>query len=244
MAKIDYFNPDPERGIFGCAFAAQQYSKAKYDLSRFNAFLKELLDSMDKELDHALGMFYVSSYGPSTPFKLSAKTAIERLKYIKEKITRFTEDLEANFLGVSEAARVALNFFMTYSHEDIKIAERIATDLRKRGHNVWRDQDNIRFGESFRRAIERGIQKAHFVIFLLSPSSIESDWCQRELDMAIEKEKNGKVTVLPIIVRSCAIPPVLKTKRYLEIKNYEEDMKTFLGFLPESDNSSERAGGE
>lgn len=237
MAIIDYFDPDPERRIFGCAFAAQRYSKAEYDLSRFNSFLKELLDSVDKELDHALGMFYVSSYGPSAPFKSSAKTAIERLEYIKEKITHFTEDLKANFLGVSEADRVALNFFMTYSHEDEEIAKRIATDLRNRGHNVWRDKDNIRFGESLRRAIEKGIQEAHFVLFLLSPWAVKSDWCQRELDIAIEKEKDGKVTVLPIIVKSCAVPLILKSRRSLEIKHYEEDIETFLSLLPKSGNS-------
>jgi hypothetical protein len=232
MSRIDYTDPDPERGIFGCAYAANEYGKAKSRLPKLDKAITSLSQSVDNLLTEASGTYYTSSYGPSGPFRASAQNTIKNLERVNQRISRFVIDMRENFLRESQAATNPISFFLSYSHKDGKFADRFVKDLRKLGHTVWCDDDHIMIGESIRRAIESGIAASRFTIVLVSRSSVQSEWCQKELDMAIEDETSKKIKVLPIVIEDCEIPKILRGKRYLEINDCKHDFQKFLSLLP------------
>lgn len=232
MTVVDPITPNPERGIFGCFFAATQYGKAKSKLPEVGKAIDALSDDIDRLLTEASGMYYKSTYGPTGAFRASAKHAIERLEGLNDRIIQFIGDMRENFLQESPPSEKPISFFLSYSHKDRDFAERFASDLRARGHTVWRDEENIGIGEALRRSIEQGIESARFLIFLVSKSSVKSTWCQRELDIALDKETDSNTVVLPVVIEKCRIPPTLKTKRCLLIEDYPSDVARFLSMLP------------
>lgn len=82
-----------------------------------------------------------------------------------------------------------MNIFLSYSDADWQVASFITERLDRQGHDIfnWR-QPGLRGGR-FRPQIEAAISSADVFLVLLSPSFQQSDWCGRELDMALDRER-------------------------------------------------------
>ena len=87
--------------------------------------------------------------------------------------------------------------FISYSRKDLAIAERIVDALAKHDLKPWIDWKSIPKGEEFESEIYRGVEGSNVFLFLVSPSSVKSEWCNREIEHAA---RNGK-RILPIIIR-------------------------------------------
>lgn len=90
--------------------------------------------------------------------------------------------------------------FVSYSRSDKLLVDRLVDDLRKAGHDIWVDKQNIEPGEKWWEAIFRGIDKAGAVIVCLSPDALDSEWIRRELYVA---RGLGKF-IIPVSVRACS----------------------------------------
>ena len=91
--------------------------------------------------------------------------------------------------------------FISYSRKDSAIAEKIVNALAKDDLEPWIDWKSIPKGEEFKREIFQGIEKSDIFLFLVSPDSVRSKWCQKEINCA---NKNGK-RILPIVVRNTSL---------------------------------------
>lgn len=87
--------------------------------------------------------------------------------------------------------------FISYSRKDLGIAEKIIDALAKYDLEPWIDWKSIPKGETFESEIQQGIEKAEIFLFLISPDSIQSGWCNKEIVHAV---KNGK-RILPFVIR-------------------------------------------
>jgi len=87
--------------------------------------------------------------------------------------------------------------FISYSRRDKTFAERLARDLDDAGLEVWIDFRQIIGGELWQNEIYRGIERSEFLIFCMSPASVESVWCNREVAAAREQDK----LIIPIMVK-------------------------------------------
>lgn len=68
---------------------------------------------------------------------------------------------------------------------------------------VWDDQ-HIDAGEEWEPSIKAVLAKANIILLLVSIDFINSDFCYEiELKEAIERHRNNKARVVPIILRSC-----------------------------------------
>ncbi|NEP61831.1 MAG: TIR domain-containing protein, partial [Symploca sp. SIO2G7] len=77
---------------------------------------------------------------------------------------------------------------------------------------------------AFGEAINRGIEQADNLVYLLSPESINSTYCQQELDLALSLNKR----IIPVLVRTTEpnlIPEVLRDLQYIDLTDNvrEED---------------------
>lgn len=108
--------------------------------------------------------------------------------------------------------------FLSYSHADKPLARALAAGLDSTGCRVWIDEGEIKIGESLFDSIAQALDQVDFVLALMSPASVASDWCQKEISLAMtgEVSRHG-VTVLPLRVSGVPVPATLKGKKYLDV---------------------------
>jgi tetratricopeptide (TPR) repeat protein len=111
--------------------------------------------------------------------------------------------------------------FISYAHEDRAPAHEVAFGLQKRGCEVWIDQE-LGAGELILERLATSIAEVDFVIAVISKHSVESQWCRKEISLALEREGSlegrfGACRVVPLRLGDVAIPPGLRNRLYLEI---------------------------
>lgn len=83
-------------------------------------------------------------------------------------------------------------------------------------------------GDSLTKKIGQGIEDSHLLGVVLSHNSVNSEWVQKELQIALQKEISEKrVVVLPILIEKVVIPPFLRDKKYADFTDPEKFDKTF-----------------
>ena len=124
------------------------------------------------------------------------------------------------------------SIFFSYSHKDRDVVDRIAEDLQNFGFYIWIDKAEIKIGDSLIKKIREGIDKVEYVGAIISKNSIDSEWVQREIDIAMNQEIEGKkVKVLPILIDKIDLPWFLKGKLYADFTdehNYKNGIKLLV----------------
>lgn len=125
-----------------------------------------------------------------------------------------------------------ISVFISHNYMDKPLARKISKSLNHYGIKTWIDESEIKIGDSLIAKIRAGIDKVDFIIALISKNSVESEWVTKELDIAINKEIEGKkVVVLPILAGKCELPGFLKGKLYLDMsttRNYTQNLPQLL----------------
>ena len=86
--------------------------------------------------------------------------------------------------------------FISYSRKDQTYARKLADDLRKRGFEPWMD-DRIDFGDRWWRTIDRKIRTCAAFVVVMTPDSEESEWVEREVQLALREVK----PIFPLLLR-------------------------------------------
>lgn len=124
------------------------------------------------------------------------------------------------------------SIFLSHSSKDKFFVRELAERLREYGVKVWLDEAEIKIGESLTEKIGRAIDEMDYVGVILSSNSINSEWVQRELQVAIQKElSKKKVVILPILLEHVEIPPFLRDKLYADFTSPKQYESTFPKIL-------------
>ena len=108
--------------------------------------------------------------------------------------------------------------FLSYAHADKPLARALRDELVAKGCRVWIDEGELRLGDSLLESISEALGQVDFVIALVSNASINSNWCRKELSLAMTGEIGGRgVTVLPLRVENSPMPESLRDKLYLDV---------------------------
>jgi internalin A len=96
--------------------------------------------------------------------------------------------------------------FFSYAHEDEWLRDQLETHLkllqRKRLIRAWHDR-KILPGGKWDQEIDRALQSASIILFLVSADFLASDYCWgKEVKLAL---KRNDATVIPIMLRDCDI---------------------------------------
>lgn len=127
--------------------------------------------------------------------------------------------------------------FLCHSTKDKGFVDRLASDLERVNVGVWYDKWEIRVGDSLVEKINEGIRGNDFIAIVLTPDSMKSEWAKREINAGLMRELDEKMVVLlPLLVKDCELPPLLKEKKWADFRtNYEEGFREFLfAVVPES----------
>ena len=88
--------------------------------------------------------------------------------------------------------------FVSYSRSDSELVNRLVERLRERGKDVWFDVEGIRDAEVFPAALRRAVEGSDGFVFVISPDSVASPFCEQEVDHAVELNKR----IVPLAFRS------------------------------------------
>ena len=91
--------------------------------------------------------------------------------------------------------------FVSHAWEDKEdFVDEFVEELKKQGLKVWYDTNKLKWGDSMREKIDKGLAKSRYGVVVLSPNYIAEHkyWTKAELDGLFQVESiNGK-TILPI----------------------------------------------
>jgi hypothetical protein len=96
--------------------------------------------------------------------------------------------------------------FISYSTRDKALAERLYADLQGSGVRCWFAPEDLKTGDRFRVKIDEAVRVYDKLLLLLSKHSVSSDWVEKEVETAFEKERKQKHIVLfPVRVDSAVM---------------------------------------
>ncbi len=109
--------------------------------------------------------------------------------------------------------------FLCHSSKDKPKVRKIADYLKENGIYVWIDEAEIRIGDSLLKKISEGIIEIDYLFACISNNSINSEWVNKELEIAMNQEiQKKKVIVVPVLLEDCDIPSFLSSKLYADMR--------------------------
>jgi WD40 repeat protein len=97
--------------------------------------------------------------------------------------------------------------FISYSRKDKEFVRRLDEELKRRNREAWVDWEGIPPGDTWEKTIYGAIESTHTFIFVLTPDSIASEVCGKEIAHAAANNKR----LVPIVLRDVAADRVPKS---------------------------------
>ncbi len=85
---------------------------------------------------------------------------------------------------------------ISYSHRGRDFAAKVRFHIEEHNRVPWIDKDGIPPAANFTENIDREIERSQAVVFVLSPSFLESDFCRKEISHAVRSNKK----LIPILL--------------------------------------------
>ncbi len=111
--------------------------------------------------------------------------------------------------------------FVSYSRRDSEFVARLASGMSERGKDIWLDTDGIADGEVFPEAIKRAIEQSDAFLFVITPASVASAYCENEVEYARELQKRI-VPVLRDPVSDGELPPEIRDRNWIPFTESDE----------------------
>jgi len=132
--------------------------------------------------------------------------------------------------------------FISYGRADSKaFAFKLHDRLVEKGKKVWFDQKDIPLGVDFQEQIDDGIEKTHNFIFIIAPHSVKSQYCLKEILLAIKQNKRI-IPILHIEPSDCwdKMHPTIAKLNWIYFREGLDDFETsFQGLLQLLENQKD-----
>lgn len=191
----------------GAKVAGADFSGARVQATSFGAI--DLSEARGLEIIHFFGTCiidratFAASCGRIAPsFLVGCGLEPWELPLVRAYTAEATvQQLSADF---EEAHRLRAGLgggvFLSYSHEDSRLADKLYEALRHNSYSVWLDRRDSTAG-SVERQIRERIARSRAVVVILSRHSVSSAWVEFELRLALERERGeGNDVLCPISV--------------------------------------------
>jgi WD40 repeat protein len=111
--------------------------------------------------------------------------------------------------------------FVSYSRRDSEFVRRLAESVSARGKELWLDTEGIADGEVFPQAIRSAIEQSDAFLFVITPASVESAYCENEVEYARELQKRI-VPVLRERVPDPQLPAEIRDRNWIPFTDGDE----------------------
>ena len=206
---IDYFNPVVENWTPEC-YERERVARETADFCLFvitpkmeGLFsLAEVVDTSYKRTDRTLYCYLAEDDG-----ECFDQTALAELEAIGHRVEangalwlHSLQEVAEFFRCAGEvklpgAERDTWDVFISYGRRHSKaFAIQLREALIKQGYSVWLDKENIAIAVDFQQMIDEGIRHSANFCYIISPHSVHSEYCGKELERALALNKR----IIPI----------------------------------------------
>lgn len=122
------------------------------------------------------------------------------------------------------------DIFISYSRKDKAFATRLREALKARQREAWVDLEDIPPSAEWREKIKGGIEGARAFVFVLSPDSMASPECLKEIEHAAASHKR-LIPVVCLEVGAQAAPEALSKLEWIFLReqdDFEKQIETLL----------------
>jgi|ERR1044072_490623 hypothetical protein len=91
-----------------------------------------------------------------------------------------------------------MKVFISHANQDEALASKIVSSLEDAGLEVWYDEREIIPGDNWADRIAHGLKEANAMVVLVTPTALESDHMQRDIDYALT-QKRFKGRLVPVL---------------------------------------------
>jgi hypothetical protein len=113
--------------------------------------------------------------------------------------------------------QVRIDVFISHASADRDVAEKLCSELEKRGINCWLAFRDIRPGENFQESIVQAIRNAKLMILIFTASANNSNEIKKELVIASQ----NNLTVIPVrvedVIPNDALAYELTTRQWIDL---------------------------
>lgn len=89
--------------------------------------------------------------------------------------------------------------FISYSNKDHEFTERLHTDLQTKGIRCWFAPEDLKIGDKLRPSFDEAIRVHDKLMVVLSKNSLKSQWVEKEVETAFDKEREqDRIVLFPI----------------------------------------------
>ncbi|HET6387143.1 MAG TPA: TIR domain-containing protein [Armatimonadota bacterium] len=135
-----------------------------------------------------------------------------------------------------------VDVFISYSRRDKAFVERLNSALKDAGRDTWVDWESIPPTAEWLQEVCAGVEAAHALVFVISPDSIASEICAKELAHAVSHNKR----LIPVLWREVDVrqlPEALASHNWISFVDddkFDADIESLLGAM-DTDLDSVRA---
>lgn len=109
------------------------------------------------------------------------------------------------------------SYFISYSHKDMAWCDYIHLSLCEEQRTTLRDRNQLHAGHQVQEKLYEAIGRAETFLLLWSENSTNSEWCQKELDVALKLQSKGMPPhrIVLIVSNEAKIP--VELSNYLQL---------------------------
>ena len=116
-----------------------------------------------------------------------------------------------------------IDFFISYTKNDQRMAEWIAWELEEANHNVLIQAWDIGPGKNFVKEMQNAATDAKCTIAVLSPDYLQSEFAMDEWRAAYAKAKNKEGSLVPVRIREITLTGIMATIVYMDLVGDDEN---------------------
>lgn len=90
---------------------------------------------------------------------------------------------------------------LSYATEDQAFVEKLHADLQSKGISCWFAPHDLKIGDKMREKIYEAIQGKDKLLLILSEHAVASEWVEREVELAFEREHQPPETLILFPIR-------------------------------------------
>ncbi|MEM9805034.1 MAG: TIR domain-containing protein [Cyanobacteria bacterium P01_D01_bin.56] len=220
----------------------------------FQTSLKGLLEIFERQRDYVHRHTILLSqalawqrHQRQAQYLLVGQNRIQAEQWLKQKFTVEQAPcqptaLQCEFIceSIKNANGLMTDVFLSYSEKDREILDQVRQSLMREGFTTWINRTDIRASGDFQASINKGIEEASRMVYLVSPDSLDSKYCQQELDYARKLNKQ----IIPLLMRDTDLNQMaddLRAIQFIDFSNnaegdtvaYQKDLAKLVKLLQE-----------
>ncbi|MBT9313525.1 TIR domain-containing protein [Leptothoe kymatousa] len=180
-------------------------------------------------------------------YLLVGQNRIRAEQWLKQKFTEEQApcqptELQCEFIceSIKNGNGLMTDVFLSYSEKDRALMDQVRSSLMREGFTTWINRTDIRVSGDFQAAINKGIEEASRMVYLISPDSLASKFCQQELEYARQLNKQ----IIPLKMRPVDLDTMaddLRSLQFIDFSNnaegdnvaYQKDVDKLVKLLQE-----------